>query len=330
MLEIIKNNWNRLLEEKQYLFTSLILTICSIVAAIVLTSTVETKGNLAVVTFGNTNLAENAELLADNPYFNVSVLTSSPPKSDLVQNRYDAIVLMSEDGSYKIETIKSKELMLIVSTFLKDPMSFVPNKDDSRKIGTNIVGYMLMFLLLQGVLYARFFAEDKEKHMVERIIMSPIAFRNYLLGHVIFMCLLIFIPSFGVILVAKLIGVDIGISLLAYAGLIGMLAILATGFSVMLNSFFCIADTANMLGSSIVLLSSVLAGSFYSLSKKDSIFDKVLHILPQKDIMDFVDALEKGMVTSDITWHFVYVGILSITFFTIAILKTKKDYIYHK
>lgn len=329
MLEILINDWKRLLEEKQYLFTSMILTICSIVAAIALTNTAEVKSNLALVTAGNANLAESAKQLAEYPYFNISILVSKPPKSDLVQNRYDAIVLMSEDGTYKIETIKSNELIDTVNAFLEDPASFVPNMDNERKIGTNIIGYMLMFLLLQGVLYARFFAEDKEKHMIERIIMSPIAFRYYLLGHALFICLLIFIPSFSVILVAKLIGVKIGLSLLSYMGLIGTLSILATGFSLMLNSFFCIADTANMLGSSIVLLSSILAGSFYSFSKEETVFDKLLHILPQKDFMDFVNALEKGTLTNGLIWHFIYVGILSITFFVIAMLKTRKDYIYH-
>jgi len=330
MLEILKNDWKRLLEEKQYLFISMILTICSIVAAIALTNTAETKGNLAFVTYGNENLTESAKQLAENPYFNISELVSIPPKSDLVQNRYDAIVTMSEDGTYKIESIKSDELAGIINAFLENPTSFVPNLDNERKIGTNIIGYMMMFLLLQGVLYARLFAEDKEKHMIERVIMSPIAFRHYLLGHAFFICLLIFIPSFVVILVAQLFGVKIGLSLLTYAGLIATLSILATGFSLMLNSFFRIADTANMLGSSLILLSSLLAGSFYSFSKEETVFDKLLHILPQKDFMDFVNALEKGALTNELTWHFIYVGILSIIFFTIAMFKTRKDYIYHK
>ncbi len=330
MLEILINDWKRLLEEKQYLFVSMILTICSIVSAIALTNMTETKGNLALVTYGDVNVTKSAKQLEKNPYFNISILVSPPLKSDLVQNRYDAIVTMTEEGTYKIESIKSDELTSVIKEFLENPLSFVPNSDNERKIGTNIIGYMMMFLLLQGVLYARLFADDKEKHMIERVFMSPIAFRGYLLGHALFICLLIFIPSISVIIVAKLLGIKIGLSLVAYVGLIATLSILGTAFSLMLNSFFCIADTANMLGTSIILLSSILAGSFYSFSKDKTVFDKLLHILPQKDFMDFVNALEKGTLTSGLIWHFIYIVILSITFFVVAMFKTRKDYVYHK
>lgn len=331
MLVILENNWKRVLQEKQYILVTLILTICSVVAAIALTNAAETKGNLALVTSGNTYGIERVRQLEENPYFNIEVLTSTPSRSNLVQNRYDAIVTMSEEGTYQVESIKSDEFTGAISAFLENPASFVPNQDNGRKIGTNIIGYMLMFLLLQGVVYARLlFAEDKEKHMIERVVMSPIAFKNYLLGHAVFIGVMIFVPSFAVILVAQLVGVKIGLSLMAYAGLIATLSILTTGFSLMLNAFFQIADTANMLGTSIILLSSVLAGSFYSFSKEETVFDKIIHILPQKDFMDFVNAMEKGTLTNALTLHFLYVWVLAILFFVIAIVKTRKDYIYRR
>ncbi|MBC3798137.1 hypothetical protein [Acetobacterium tundrae] len=63
-----------------------------------------------------------------------------------------------------------------------------------------------------------------------------------------------------------------------------------------MNSFFDVADTANMLGSSIIVLTSVLAGSFCSLSKEATLFDKLIHLLPQKDFINFIDALEKAVL----------------------------------
>ena len=254
----------------------------------------------------------------------------APSKSELFQNRYDAIVTIDGNGAYSIETIKSDQIKTMIYATLENPNTFVPNMQSSRKIGTNIIGYMMMFLLIQGVLYAKLFADDKEKHLIERVIMSPIAFRKYLFGHAVFMIAMIAIPTFCVMTVVQILGVAIGFSLLTYGLLIGVLAILATSFALFLNSFFCVADTANMLGSSSVLLSTILAGSFYSFAKEESLFDKLIHILPQKDFIDFTNALEKGNLTSTIKLELLYVIGLSVVFFAIAVIKTRRDYIYHQ
>jgi ABC-2 type transport system permease protein len=323
MLAILKNNFNRLWEEKAYLFSSIFLTACAIIAAILLTNKVEIKGNIAVVSEDKHQLIETCK------YFNTTVLDTKPKKSELVQNRYDAVVTIN-NGSNKIYTIKSNEIKLMLERAIKDPKNFVPPMGTERKVGTNIIGYMMMFLLMQGVLYARLFAEDKEKHMIERVAISPIAFTNYLLGHAVFIILIILIPSLVVIAAAKLIGAAIGFSLLQYAGLLLVLSMLSTAFALFLNSLFCVADTANMLGSASIVLTSILAGSFYSFSKGRVLFNKILHILPQKDFINYVDALEKGNVSRNLNLQLGYVIVLTAFLFAFAILKTRRDYVYHK
>jgi ABC-2 type transport system permease protein len=332
MLTVLNNDWKRVLEDKMYLIVSMVLTICAVLAAIVLTNTIETKGNIALVL--SDNQAETSSDLVSEfskcRYFNVTVLKTAPPKSELVQNRYDAIVTLNKDSTYIVDTIKNEELESMIHMALKNPNTFIPNKDNERQIGTNIIGYIMMFLLMQGNLYARLFAEDKEKRMIERVVMAPIHFRKYLYGHAVFMFAIIFIPTFSVIVVAKLLGVAVGFSLLTFAVLIGVLTILAIAFAMFLNSFFCVADTANMLGSSLIVLTSILAGSFYSFAREETLFDRLLHILPQKDLIDFANALEKGTLTRSIEHHFLYVILLSVIFMSIAVLKTRKDYIYHR
>lgn len=322
MLRIMKNNWFRLMEEKKYLITAVILTVCSVAAAILLTNKVEIKDNIAVVNQSNTNS------ISSSPYFNITNMKNKPPKSELLQNRYDAVITIQKDGSLQISTIKSKEFKDTLIRFMKNSSGFKMNDDDKRKIGTNIIGYMMMFLLMQGVLYARLFAEDKEKHLIERVSISPVSFQSYLFGHGIYMWLLVFIPSFAVVAIARLFGISVGFSMLQYILLIGLLSLLSVAFALCLNSFFCVADTANMLGSSIIVLTTILAGSFYSFSKKDTLFNKLLHILPQKDFINFTDALEKGKITGSITIQFGYVIIISLIMLAIGIIKTRRDYVY--
>lgn len=329
MLAVFKNNCNRLWEEKMYLVVSLILMIVAISAAILLTAHIETKGNLALVVPDQQVLSERESALMANPYFNVTVLETTPETSALVQSRYDAVVTINADGNDAITTIKNPAFKTMVETALANPTGFAPDNRPIRQTGTNILGFMMMFLLMQGVLYARFFAEDKEKHLIRRIAMSPLPFGHYLLGHGLFIFLIIAVPSFLVLGVAALMGIDIGFSLPVYAGLIGVLALLATAFALFLNSFFEVADTANMLGSAIIILTSILAGSFYSLSKEATLFDKLLHLLPQKDFINFVNALEKGSLSQSTFAQLVYVLAISAVFLVIAVANTRNDYLYH-
>lgn len=323
MLVIIKNDWKRLLEEKSYLFVSILLTICAVVAAIVLTNEIEIKGNIAVVSRSAT------VEFTDCKYLNITVLDVAPPKSELVQNRYDAVVTI-DNGEYTVDTIKSDEFKEMIYEALSSVETFASSTGAQRKIGTNIIGYMMMFLLMQGVLYARLFAEDKEKRMIERVAMSPIAFTKYMLGHAIFMSEMIFLPSFGVIAVAKFAGATIGFSLMQYIGLIAVLTILSIAFALFLNSLFCVMDTTNMIGSSIIVLSSILAGSFNSFANKETLFDKLLNVIPQKDFINFVDAMEKGTISINSKLQLIYVIGLSAFLFIFAIVKTRRDYIYHQ
>lgn len=323
MLVIFKNNWRRLLVEKAYIIVSVILTLFSLSAAILITDKAVSKGNIAVVT------SEKSVSISDSKYFNVTIMDNAPAKSELVQGRYNAIVKIN-DGKYSIDTIGNDDFKSMLMNALENPKSFVPDMTQTRKVGTNIIGFIMMFLLIQGVLFARFFAEDKEKAMIKRVAMSPIAFTKYILGQAAFIAHIIFIPSFLIILSANFIGINIGFSILQYAILLAIMSFLSTSFALFLNSFFCVSDTANMLGSALITLTTILAGSFYSFDKKETLFNKVLHVLPQKDFMNFTDALEKGNVTNNLRIQISYVLLISLVFICVAIVKTRKDYVRHK
>ncbi len=322
MLRMMNNNWKRLMADKGYLILSVFLTICAVLAAIFFNNKLEAKSNIAVVQ--STEAAE----IASSPYFRITYLEKIPPMSLLMQNRYDAIVIRKDNESFEINTIKNDTIKEEIERFLNNPTDYKYMNPNVRKIGTNIIGYMMMFILLQGVLYSKLFAEDKEKHMLERVASSPIPFRSYLAGHGSFIGLLIFIPSFLVVAVAKIFGFTIGFSLFHYAMLIGIMSFLSVAYALFLNSFFCVADKANMIGSSTVMLTTILAGSFYSFSKDKTLFNDILHVLPQKDFINFADALEKGNMSAKISMQLSYIILLSLALFVVAVIKTRRDYVY--
>lgn len=319
MLSILKNDWNRLMQQKMHLFVSIMLMVVSVVMSIIMTTKVQPGMNLAVIGYQGT--------FPEVEHMNIDYLDETPGRSQLVQGQYDAAITFSEDGSYQIDTVKSDKF----KNELKQALSGTPDlsdmNTDTRKIGTNIVGFMLMFLMMQGILYSRMFAEDKEKHMIERIVCSPIAFRNYLCGHGLFIFGMIFVPAYIVVVITGLCGYEVGFSYLEYAWILGGISVFATGFALCMTSMFQVADTVNMISNTIIVLSSILAGSFCKI-ENSSLLGKILYLLPQKDMMEILDHVEKNSCNWNQLLMVIYVIILVIGFFYFGIRKTRKDYVY--
>jgi ABC-2 type transport system permease protein len=85
-----------------------------------------------------------------------------------------------------------------------------------------------------------------------------------------------------------------------------------------------------MAGTSIIVLTSVLAGSFYDMGDAGTWFGKLLYLLPQKDFVYFIEQWEKNLLNSNAITGLVYVIICSAIFITVGVIKTSRDYIYHR
>lgn len=372
MLTIIKNNWERIIQQKQYLATAILLTSLAVAAAVLLTNRLQTKPNIAVI--GGRAEYMEAECSVTYPM-------ETPARSELFMGRYDAVIKLADDGSIDVEIAKGEayrdRILAAVqmgqsahdagnngSTVhdagdnassihnAEDNESSIHNAEDNessihdagandsavhyaagsqeiRQVGTNIIGYMMMFLLMQGILYGRMFAEDKEKHLMERIAVSPVSFGRYLAGQAVFIWTLVFVPSFIMVCIAKLAGENTGFTLGQFAFLIALGSLLSTCLALFIHSFFKTADTGNMAGSCVAVLTSVLSGTFYDLGAGNTWVDKVLYLMPQKNLMRFADIWEKGKLNPDAVTSLIYVIIISVVFISIGMLKTRKDYVRH-
>lgn len=203
----------------------------------------------------------------------------------------------------------------------KNPMGFVPQVKDARGVGTNIIGFLLMFILLQCVLFMFTLSEDIESKKIERIASAPVSFIKYLLSHFVGTVTHIFVPAFAILLVMNgIFGLNIGFSLWQYVVLLGLLCSFGTAFAMFINSVVKGSDTANMVGSSIIVLTTILSGSFYSIEKGNEVLEKAIWILPQKAFLSFVQGLEGGRAVSAMLPQLSYV----IMVFTLSYSKTKK------
>ncbi|WP_313431403.1 ABC transporter permease [Siminovitchia terrae] len=322
-MSVLKNNYYRMKSKKYYLMISIAMTMISIFSAVYFHAKLEVKGSIAVVT-------TNKDTVFQSDYFTFTILDKELPRYQLMLGKYDGEIIEKGDGEFEIVTIKNHDVRKILEEIVKKPYGYTPPLPDARGIGTNILGFLILFILLQCVLFMFMLAEDMERKQIERMAVAPISFFSYVLSHFIFTFALVFIPAFSILAVMKGFGFAMGFSLWQYALLLALLCMLGIAFSMFLISLVKVSDTANMIGSSIVTLTTILSGSFYSFEKGNKMLEKIIWVLPQKDYLSFVQGLESGKAVSAMLPQLSYCLVILLVFFTFSVIKIKNDYVLRK
>lgn len=319
-LVVLKNNFFRTLPRAIPLLVMTIVTLASIMLAVYITGVQQIKGHIVFITQSST-----AALPQNSKYIDITVLQEKPPRSDLVKQKYDAYITVDNNGNYQIETLRSNAYKNMVLMLLKHPNTDVNSSKTDRGVGVNIIGFMMMFLLMLAFSNLFAFADDKEQGQLRRISAAPASFGWYLAAHC-FYCLSLLLPEFIMLAVLKWCGWNIGFTLLQYAGLMAVLGFLGISFALLLNTLIQKPDNANMLGNSITVLTSVLAGGFYSFSQNNAVLDHTIKLLPQKEIMDFAQHLQNGSA-----WQYsasiLYVIAFSLALFIISCTVLRRMYV---
>ncbi|MBO0452491.1 ABC transporter permease [Candidatus Enterococcus murrayae] len=320
MIAMFRNDWARTWQNKARLFVMLGLIVVSILLAVFVSS----KGNFStkIGVIG----ASKQELVSDA--VKIDHLSQAPAKSALALGTYDAIVDM-RSGAPVISTFKGEKYKTELIEYFNNPQVAQIGEKNSEGIGSKIIGYMLMFLLMSSVTNMLLFSEDKEKHIMERITTTPVSFTKLFTVYAFFSWLLLVIPNILIIAGVSFFGVtDIGLSLLNYTALISVIALFATAYSICNASFFKVADTASMLGSMIMMITTILSGSFFSLDNGNKFFNGLIHWLPQKQFLELVKNIEAGQSYSGNYQRLFYLIGISILLLAVAIFKTRKEYVH--
>ena len=317
---VIKNNFRRLAEHKPKFLLYAFLATGALAAAIFVNTNADTAWNIAVVS------ASDAQIAA--AHANMTRLEAEPAMSELVAGKYDAVVVFDGQGDYEIKTIKSDETKDMLNAAISEQTAFGAGQIGSRGSGSNIVGFMMMFILMQGGSLMFMFAEDKERKQIRRIAASPVSFTGYLCAHCFFAFIVLLAPVMALLFVAKVIlGIGIGFSLLNYLFLASLLCVLSTSFALFLIAVIKKSDSANMVCSASTVLTTILAGSFYSFDKGNKALETVIKVLPQKALLSMSELMEQGKSISSWINFCLYIAAFVALFLVVGVAKTRKDYV---
>lgn len=318
MSALLKNNWYRMKANIGRVIIMFVLILVAVLAAVYLSGKEEAPSTIAVV---GTEDFESSQLLK------VDHLAEKPTMTQLVRGDYDAIV-EKHGNAVTITSIKNDEYQKLLKTALINPEAVTSLQTGSTKIGSKIIGFLLMFLLMSAVTNMYIFSEDKDKKILERIAATPVSFTKLLLSYSTQTFLLIYVPTLLIILILHfLFGIDIGLSPGHYIWLLDVISLFGTGFSLFMSAILEDGDQANMLGSMLMMITTLLSGSFFSLEGGNALIDNIIQFLPQKSYLNMINRVETGADFSSLLPALIYLLGITALFFTIGVLKTRKDYI---
>ena len=172
---------------------------------------------------------------------------------------------------------------------------------------------------MQSLVYMMQYGEDKKLRRMKWILLSLVSFSSYLGGMIAFTMLSVILSAFMTLAVCRLFGAQIGFSLPVYAGLLFVLALFATAFALFLNTLFAQKVTANMLGSALAVLASIISGGFYEVAHEGGILDTIASMLMTKAVLQLSESLEAGL-TAQAVEHLGFVLLWASALFIATLL----------
>jgi ABC-2 type transport system permease protein len=319
MIALLKNNGFRLIQKRQRLLLMLGIMVISIIIAIYMSGRENAPLHIGVI-------GDEHHELVSNQRITVSHLTEDPSMLQLLKGEYDAVIT-KEKNQLTVASIKNEPFENEIRQSLLNPNN-TALKQQTTSTGSRIIGFLLMFLLMSAIVNMYIFNEDKEKHLMERIVATPTFFWKLLLSYSLLTFGLLLFPTLAILAIAKTIfSVTIGFSFIQYLFLLCLISLVGTAYSLFIAAFISTSDQANMIGSMTVMLTTILSGSFFSFEGGNRWIDGLIKWLPQKNYLNIVELIESGGPLKNVYFELFYLLGLTLLFFSLAVLKTKKEYV---
>lgn len=314
MLKIIKLQLYRIIHNKAFLITYLVLIPLVIGMAIYITNSMSFHMRLGVV---------GDMMIVSNDNVDYVYLDEIPRISQIVLNEYDAI-LIQEDDKINVMSTKGNDFNQMVLLLVNGQIDELPT-DSQRGSATNIIGFLMMVVFLLGVQIYKYYFD--ERHGINKRIMSTsVHCYEYLLSHFIVVFLFLFIPASLVIVGSiSIFDITLSISLGLFILVLLLLCVFATSFGLWINVLSRTMEDSMNFGNMFAIVGTIVSGGLVAVTDH-KIFHYITQIFPQKQIMSLLSSLENQ--TSLPTLGIIYVIVISVILVVIAIRVEKRKISY--
>ncbi|HLR34311.1 MAG TPA: ABC transporter permease [Tissierellales bacterium] len=309
---ILKNNFYRAWSRKNETIVFMVVTFTTMLLAVTFSTATMLKINIAVV-------SDRDDLQFDFPYVNIEVMEKTPPKSDLIMNKYCGVLLDRGNGSMDVLVAKNDMYRTKLEQLTTNPKMSSNQDYRKRGVASNILGYLIVPIFLQGLTYMKFFVEDRQGKMLKRIIAGHVNMGQYMVGHFLFSFIMVYMTSLFVLIIGKeVLKKDIGFGYGEYSYLLLVIVLLAISFAMFMTTIVEKLDNSMALSGTIIVLTSILSGSFNEVQTGNEFIAKVVSLFPQKQYLDMIQGVERGQSIGLYMTQIGYLLILSVALFGIS------------
>ena len=262
-------------------------------------------------------------------FYNVD---QKPPLSALVDGTYAAYVEKQGNGTYLISTLKSQQDKEAIQALLASGRLPADYKNDDMKrsergIGTNILGFITMLILMQGVALTTLYPEDRLNGTFRRILYAPCNETQYLSAQFIFTIVGLYVPTYAAIAVIHgLFHIEIGFRMVEIAILLLLLTVFAAAFALFIATIF--DRSTNLIATGISVVTCIASGCFIEISVNNSLLTALFSIIPQSKFMGLVHGIEfggsYGQFQYEITYILLWTVLLAVAGISVAKIRIAK------
>lgn len=301
IINLLKNKFDRILTKKEVIIVAVVIIPLMIGAAVLFSNKAMSKTNIVLIT-------QDDQKVPQNDRFNISIMKEKPDLVSLLMGKYDVIVEEKSTGSYEVTVVmKNKNDKEIIENFFNYGQSLdgYESVDLERGLGTKVVGFIIMVVIMQGVALTILYPEDRQLKTFRRILTAPVNEKEYLLAQGIFTFVCLYIPTYLAISIAKVFfGVKMGFSLGMLAILVAIITALTTSFALFISAV--LEENQSLAATGIATITCLLAGCFNYFTTNNKVVDTILSILPQKAYMTLLSGIEKGSKILDFRVELIY------------------------
>ena len=326
---VFKNNFNRALHKKTAFFINLLLPIVIVMLGIVANNANNFATNIGVVYSGENVKAKTViQALNDTPGIEARLATPDMINTDVILGKYTAVVEFTED-SFTISSVKNEETLInlghLIENYIENPTSVNADflQEHNLSIAQRTTAFILLLLMITATITASMMIKDKNNGTFKRFLHSPQNAVTYVIGNISYNFAITYFQFFVSVSVMELLGIHVGISYLNFLVMGIWIATLATAFGTCMASFFNNEMYSNLLSTCIVLILSLIGGTFIPFHKMPTGLQYISVISPWRWFISIVTSMEQGSNWFSNTQLLLILTLFVIVFSLIALSKNR-------
>lgn len=326
---VLNNNFKRGFCKKSNFLVKFLIPIIVVMLGIAVNYVSNPSFGIGIVASEQTpKVKTTIETLKQTPGIEINNADPNMLNTDMILGKYNAVITFTGDD-FKLSSIKDKEhlshLEELVTRYMADPTPVDTSllTEYQLSIAGRSTAFILLFLMITATITASLMIKDRHNGTFIRFLYAPQSVVTYIMGNIIYNFVIIYLQFFISMSMLKLLQIPIGID---YWDLLAMglwIAAMATAFGTCIASLFKSELYAGLMSSCIVLILSLISGTFISFQNMPTGLKHISIISPWRWLIRTVVSMEQGSDWFSNIQHIWILTLFIVVFFLVALVKIK-------